>query len=98
MRNSGEIVPDCKIAPCTFPLYTGRCLDECLKRYRADLGINCEAKWKSRAEHNDFIWTECSNCGFKVEAYKAVVSAGSDTDYVAVKYNFCPICGKRMGV
>lgn len=34
----------------------------------------------------------------KLEAYKAVVSAGSDTNYVAVKYNFCPICGKRMGV
>lgn len=57
-----------------------------------------EAKWKHRAEHNDFIWCECSNCGFRVEAYKAVVSEGRDTNYVAVKYNYCPICGKSMGV
>ena len=56
------------------------------------------AKWKDRAEHNDYIWAECSNCGFRVEAYKAVKTGNSSADYIEVKYNFCPICGKPMTV
>ena len=60
--------------------------------------IQESAVWKDRAEYNDFIWAECSNCGFRVEAYKAVKTGKSSADYVEVKYNFCPICGKPMTV
>jgi ribosomal protein L33 len=94
MINSHEVVPDCRQANCRHQLDTGKCLDECLKRYR---GIN-KAKWKHRGAYNDFIWAECSNCGFRVENYKAVKTGRSDTDYVEVKYKFCPMCGKPMEV
>lgn len=56
------------------------------------------AYWKNRAYRNDFIWAECSNCGFIVENYKAVKLGKSSSDYVGVKYKFCPICGKEMRV
>lgn len=97
MINSHEVVSDCRHANCRHLLDTGKCLDECLKRYRSELGIN-KAKWKHRGAYNDFIWAECSNCGFRVENYKAVKTGHSDTDYVEVKYKFCPMCGKPMEV
>lgn len=56
------------------------------------------AYWEHRAKHNDYLWVECSNCGFRIENYKAVVLDGSDTKFSEVKYKFCPICGKEMGV
>ena len=56
------------------------------------------AYWLHRARYNDYIWCECSNCGFWVEHYKAVVTQGCDTNFVDVKYKFCPICGKEMRV
>ena len=56
------------------------------------------AYWLHRARYNDYIWCECSNCGFWVEHYKAVVTKGCDTNFVDVKYKFCPICGKEMRV
>lgn len=55
-------------------------------------------KWKNRAEYNDHLWTECSECGFKVENYKAVNTGYSSDDYVGVKYKYCPICGTRMSI
>ena len=59
---------------------------------------NAMAYWKPRAEFNDYLWAECSNCGFRVEAYKAVYTGISSTDYTSVKYKFCPMCGKSMRV
>lgn len=96
--NDREIVPRCKLAPCAYLLFTGKCLNECLKIYHAELGIKGEARWKPRAKHNDFIWAECSNCGFREEARKVVQKGESDTDYIRAKYMFCPMCGKSMGV
>jgi ribosomal protein L33 len=98
MINAHEVVPDCKHVNCTHLLYTGSCLSECLKRYKSELGVNTEARWTHRGAYNDFIWAECSNCGFRVENYKAVKTGRSDTDYVEAKYKFCPMCGKSMGV
>lgn len=98
MINVHEVVPGCPHANCRHLLYTGKCLDECLKRYRNELGINNRAKWLHRGKYNDFLWCECSNCGFRVENYTAVVCGKSSTDYVDVKYKFCPMCGKAMEV
>ena len=98
MINAHEVVPDCNNVSCTHLLYTGRCLDRCLSIYKSGLGASGGAYWKSRANHNDFLWVECSNCGFRVENYKAVVCGKSSTDYVDVQYKFCPMCGKEMRV
>jgi membrane protease subunit (stomatin/prohibitin family) len=92
---SDKIIYDCPNATCTEPLYTGRCKQACWDRYN---GKTTKAKWKHRAEYNDFICVECSNCGFRVENYKAVVFDCSDTKFKDVKYKFCPMCGKPMGV
>lgn len=56
------------------------------------------AFWQDRAAYNDFLWSECSNCGFQVEHYKAVETGRSSTDYTRPKYGFCPKCGKPMAV
>jgi hypothetical protein len=96
--NGNEVVPNCPHVCCTHQLHTGKCLDECIKRYRAEMGTSNHAFWRHRSAYNDFIWCECSNCGFRVEAYKAVVSEDRDTNYVDVKYKYCPICGKEMRV
>jgi hypothetical protein len=98
MINEHEVVPNCQHANCHHLLYTGKCLNECLKRYHAEVGAGNYAFWRHRGAHNDYLWAECSNCGFRVEAYKAVISEGSDTNYVGVKYKFCPMCGKEMKV
>ena len=52
--------------------------------------------WMNRSAKNDYIWCECSNCGFMVENYKAVILGKSDTDYIGVKYHYCPVCGAKM--
>lgn len=57
-----------------------------------------EAYWLHRAQHNDYIWVECSNCGFWVENYKAVVLDYCDTAFKDTKYHYCPKCGKKMRV
>ena len=98
MINSNYVVPNCPHALCTHQLHTGKCLDECLRRYRAEIKASNHAFWRHRGANNDFIWCECSNCGFRVEAYHAVKLGTSSTDYVDVKYKFCPICGKEMRV
>lgn len=101
MINPEEVVPTCNLAPCAHLTYTGRCLEECLKYYKKQLGEKTStsiAFWRHRAAHNDYIWVECSNCGFRVENYKAVVLDGCDTKFKDVKYKFCPICGKEMRV
>lgn len=54
------------------------------------------AHWKTREEYNDYIWVECSNCGFRVENYKAVKCGISDTDIVEYKWKACPVCMARM--
>jgi ribosomal protein L33 len=92
---SDKIIYDCPNASCSEPLYTGRCKQECWDRY---CGKASFARWKHRGMHNDFIWAECSNCGFRVENYKAVRVGKSSTDYVEVIYKFCPMCGKPMEV
>lgn len=98
MINSNEVVSNCTHALCTHQLHTGKCLDECLRRYRAEMGTSNYAYWEHRANYNDYLWVQCSNCGFRVENYKAVVFDGSDTKFKDVKYKYCPMCGKEMRV
>lgn len=57
-----------------------------------------EAYWLHRAQHNDYIWVECSKCGFRVENYKAAVLDYCDTFFKDTKYHYCPICGCKMRV
>ena len=57
-----------------------------------------EAYWQHRGKHNDYIWAECSNCGFREENWKVVEMGASDTDYIAVKLPYCPECGSHMNV
>lgn len=54
------------------------------------------AHWQTREKYNDYLWVECSNCGFRVENYKAVKLGKSSTDIVGNKWNGCPICLARM--
>lgn len=81
---------------CNQIAITGSCVGCAMKYRKADEAP--EAKWKHRAEHNDFIWAECSNCGFREEAWKVVYKGKSDREYIDVKWKYCPMCGKRMGV
>lgn len=93
--SSDNIIYGCTNAVCTEPLYTGRCKQACWNRY---LESTSKARWKHRGVHNDFIWAECSSCGFRVESLKAVKIGRTSTDYTGVIYKFCPICGKQMEV
>lgn len=54
------------------------------------------AKWKTREACNDFLWVECSNCGFLVENYKAIKIGRSSTDVVGYKWHSCPKCSAKM--
>ena len=54
------------------------------------------AEWETRGHKNDFTWVECSNCGFLIENYKAVVLGNHSTDVVGYKWNACPKCGAMM--
>lgn len=105
MINSHECITECpRWNICSTPVYTGRCSRVCfeLKKKYKDMHSSYNdpniAYWQTRAQFNDFLWTECSNCKFKVEAYKAVKQGRSSTDYERVIYNFCPICGREMRV
>ena len=102
MINGNEHILDCpRWAVCSTPVYTGRCSDICFKmkaKYEDIYKEPVSAKWKNRAEYNDFLWAERSNCGFRVENYKAVNTGTSSSDYVEAIYKFCPMCGKPMGV
>lgn len=96
---SDRIIHDCPNAACTVPLATGACLYQCWVRYKGDSKPSSEvAYWRHRGAYNDYIWVECSNCGFREEGYKAVVKDGCDTKFKDVKYKFCPMCGKEMRV
>ena len=55
-------------------------------------------KWKNREEYNDYLWAECSLCGFRVEAYKVAKIGRSSTDYVEAIWGYCPKCGAEMSV
>lgn len=99
MINGNEVLSNCPhYTFCAHVLYVGSCMKECLKRRDKELGAKNYAFWRHRGAHNDFLWVECSNCGFRVENYKAVVFDGSDTKFKDVKYKFCPMCGKEMRV
>ena len=102
MINNHEHILECpRWGICSTPTYTGRCSKICFElrdRYNGAYKSSNTAYWEHRAKYNDFIWVECSNCKFRVENYKAVVCDGSDTKFSAVKYKFCPICGKEMRV
>ena len=54
------------------------------------------AQWKTREKHNDYLWVECSNCGFRVENYKAVETGRSSTDVIGYKWHACPKCTAKM--
>lgn len=62
----------------------------------ADVAPVVHAHWKTREEYNDYLWVECSNCGFRVENYKAVKTGMSSTDIIGNKWNACPVCCARM--
>lgn len=95
MINEHEVNLSCPhYGLCTTVLYTGSCSKACREKFVASK----IAYWDHRGAHNDFLWVECSNCGFRVENYKAVVLDGSDTKFKDVKYKFCPICGREMRV
>jgi hypothetical protein len=100
--NNHEHITSCpRWATCSTPVYTGSCSKICFElknKYERVYGKSSIAYWRSRAQHNDYLWAECSNCGFRVEAYNAVVCGKSSSDFVDVKYKFCPICGKEMRV
>ena len=54
------------------------------------------AQWKTREKHNDYLWVECSNCGFRVENYRAVETGISSTDVIGYKWHACPKCTAKM--
>lgn len=57
-----------------------------------------KAKWENHAQYNDYLWTQCSECGYRTEMYNAVETGRSDAEYVAVKWLYCPKCGSEMSV
>lgn len=54
------------------------------------------AQWKTREAKNDYLWVECSNCGFKIENYKAVELGKSSIDVISYKWHACPKCTAKM--
>ena len=54
--------------------------------------------WNTREAHNDYLWVECSECGYRVENYVAVKTGISSTDIVEVRWHFCPKCGNHKVV
>ena len=54
------------------------------------------AQWKTREAKNDYLWVECSNCGFLVENYKAIETGKSSTDVIGYKWHACPKCTAKM--
>ena len=58
--------------------------------------ISKTARWKTREAHNDYLWVECSNCGFRVENYLAVETGISSTDVVGYRWHACPKCTAKM--
>ena len=97
---NAKLIYDCPKAACVYSLFTGRCRDKCKKRYKVETAEESDSftYWEHRAKHNDYLWVECSNCGFTVENYKAVVLDKCDTKFSEVIYKFCPMCGKAMSV
>lgn len=55
-----------------------------------------QAQWKTREAQNDYLWVECSNCGYRVENYKAVETGRSSTDIVGYRWHACPKCTAKM--
>ena len=97
MKTDDKLIYDCPKAGCVYSLFAGRCKDKCRSKHHIE-ATEKFAYWEHRAKYNDFIWVECSNCGFRVENYKAVIADRGDTGFSGVKYNYCPICGKPMKV
>lgn len=56
------------------------------------------AFWEHMASQGDLSHAKCSNCGFTVETARAVETGWSTTEYVSVRYRFCPMCGRAMSV
>lgn len=58
------------------------------------------AHWMTGEHKNDYLWVECSNCGFLVENYKALkIGNGIDGPLgkiVGYKYHACPKCTAKM--
>lgn len=63
MLNDG-IIHSCNNANCTHPIYTGKCLDECWRRFRGEKKAEeSSAYGDPRVYQHDFLLVECSNCG-----------------------------------
>ena len=82
--------------------YSGVCAVEseiaCLNAYVFDESI--AAHWKTKEDKNDFLWVECSNCGFSVKNYEAL-KVGDGTDgplakVIGYNYHACPKCTAKM--
>lgn len=42
------------------------------------------------------MFTACSKCGFQIETLRAVETGWTSTEYVGIRYRFCPSCGSPM--
>ena len=54
------------------------------------------AVWEPVAEQGRQAQARCSACGFLVEASRAVETGWNATEFVKIRYKFCPMCGSRM--
>lgn len=61
------------------------------KRKRQAAGT---AFWKPDPANAMFV--TCSACGFRVETMRAVETGWTSTEHTALRYHFCPSCGRRM--
>ena len=73
-----------------------RLAKEKVEQSAADVVKVKHGRWKDRAYLNDYIWAECSNCGFIEENIKVVKLGCSSTDFVGIKWHYCPKCGTKM--
>lgn len=78
--------------------YTLEFLDEEYALTMKRKSFEYPARWKNRAEHNDYIHAECSKCGFQVESIEAVETGRCSAEYTKVKWKYCPKCGSKMTV
>lgn len=49
-------------------------------------------------DRNNRLFVSCSKCGFRIETVRAVETGWSSADHVALRYRFCPECGRPMSL
>lgn len=55
-----------------------------------------KAAWRPDRASPSFV--ACSKCGFRVEAARAVETGWSAMEQTALRYRFCPSCGRPMAL